>query len=252
MTEVNDKLERLLIEGRFPGDTSIDSISIGYYRTQLADFVLHLLIETAARQPKAVSYRSFNVAAGAYALKPGPLGHIIERGMGVNVKVDDTDTINIHAEDLAVGKAAARGCDAVSVLTVIGPTQEDHVSGKHTSTLHPCGRCRGRLSNNALIRDDTLVVTAREDFSMIDVSDINGIKLLHDEGDDCGVRSFKLTQSQKLFTPVDVPETGVIVLGDKYEVDSSEWDETIGMYLLHRYNWLTSHESDSDSVNHEP
>lgn len=242
MTEinVNDKLEKLLTEGRFPGDTTFESIGIDYYRTQLGDFVLQLLMETKARQSSAVSYRSFNVAAGAYAHKHGPRGYTIGRNIGVNVKVDGTDTINIHAEDVAVGKAKYQGFGDVSVLTVIGPTQEDHASSLHTSTLHPCGRCRGRLHNSDMIRGDTLVVTARDDFTAIDISDLDGLRHLHDDGDASGVISFELHRSQELFEPVQIPESGRIVLDDDLEVDSSEWDETVAAHLTARYFRLTS------------
>lgn len=138
MTAVNDKLENLLAESRAPRDAQVESININFYRTQLADFALYLLLGTKEMQESAVSYRGFDVAAGMIAVKPGPLGQSVGRFLGVNVKVDETDTINIHAEDMARQKARKAGFAAVSVVAVIGPTQEDHASGLHTSTLHPC------------------------------------------------------------------------------------------------------------------
>lgn len=232
MAETNEKLDRLLRANTSPRDAKYETISIDFYRTQLADFVLHLLLATREYQDHAVSYRSFNVAAGVLALKPGPLNATIGRSFGVNVKVDESDTINIHAEDTAVGKAEDGGYRAVSVLAVVGPTQEDHASGLHTRTLHPCGRCRGRLSDKSIVRPDTLFVSANEDFTVIDFSNLEGIKRLHDHRDESGVTTFELHDSHDLFTPLVELEAKAPHVE---EVDDSEWQEKIGQYLLRRY-----------------
>lgn len=236
MTETNEKLDRLLRANKSPRDADYETISIDFYRTQLADFVLHLLLATREYQDHAVSYRSFNVAVGALAIKPGPLNAIIGRTFGVNVKVDETDTINIHAEDTAVGKAEDANYQAISVLAVVGPTQEDHASGLHTRTLHPCGRCRGRLSDKPIIRPDTLFVSANEDFTVIDFSDLEGIKRLHDHHDESRVTTFELHDSRDLFTPLVELEAKAPLVE---EVDDSEWQEKIGAYLVQRYINLT-------------
>ncbi len=232
MTSVNDKLENLLAESRAPRDIEVETISLNFHRTQLADFVLYLLLGTKEAQEKAVSYRSFNVAAGMLAVRPGLLGTNMGRFYGVNVKVDETDTINIHAEDMARKKARSAQFSAISVVAVIGPTQQDHASGLHTHALHPCGRCRDRLSHDGLIKPDTLFVSATEDFTVIDVSSLEGIKRLHEDGDESGIATFKLNDSVDLFTPLKELEAKAPIVE---EVDDSEWQATVGGFLVRRF-----------------
>lgn len=229
MTNVNTKLENLLRESRGRRDVEVQTVTGGFdfYRTQLADVVLHLLLGTREYQDKAVSYRGFNVAAGAVALK----GLRIGRFFGNNVKVDDTDLINIHAEDIAIGKAADEHYQAVSVVSVIGPTQEDHGSGLHTKTLHPCGRCRDRLEAHPLISNDTLFVTANPDFKVIEFASLGGIKKLHDENDPSGMTTIELHESEELFTPLIELEARTEIT----EAQDDEWQEKVGVYLLQRY-----------------
>lgn len=230
MTTANSKLEQLLRDNRAPRDVEVQTITgaFDFYRTQQADVILHLLLCTREYQDKAVSYRDFNVAAGVVALN----GLKVGRFFGNNVKVDDTDLINIHAEDIAMGKAADEEYKAVSVVSVIGPTQEDHGSGLHTKTLHPCGRCRDRFEAHPLISPDTLFVTANPDFKIIEFATFAAIKALHDHGDSTGVTTFKLDNSAELFTPLKELEaqTGVIK-----EAEDDEWQATAGLYLSKRY-----------------
>lgn len=237
MTSVNDKLEKLLISSRWQRETNVDTYAINFFRAQLGDAVLKLLLCTQEAQEKAVSYRSFNVGAGVLAVRHAASydsPHGLGSYFGVNVKVDETDTINIHAEDLAVGKAAEARADAISVLTVIGPTQEDHASGKHTHTLHPCGRCRDRLSKHPLIHPATLIVTARPDFKVVEVSSLNGIRKAHDEEDSSGIATFELHDSEELFTPLSELEKLPYIK----EADDEEWQVTVGAYLLDRYAYI--------------
>lgn len=229
MTTVNNKLESLLRESRAPRDVEVQTVTGGFdfYRTQLADVVLNLLLGTREYQDKAVSYRGFNVAAGAVALN----GLRIGRFYGNNVKVDDTDLINIHAEDIAVGKAADENYQAVSVISVIGPTQEDHGSGLHTKTLHPCGRCRDRLEAHPLISPDTLFVTANPDFKVIQFASLAAIKALHRDDDPSGITTFELHESSELFTPLAELEARSEIV----EADDEEWQQTAGLFLARRY-----------------
>lgn len=229
MTTVNAKLESLLRESRAPRDVEVQTVTGGFdfYRTQMADVVLNLLLGTREYQDKAVSYRGFNVAAGVVALN----GLRIGRFYGNNVKVDDTDLINIHAEDIATGKAADENYRAVSVVSVIGPTQEDHGSGMHTRTLHPCGRCRDRLEDHPLISRDTLFVTANPDFKIIEFASLEAIKALHEEEDPSGVTTFELHESAELFTPLAELEARAEIT----EAEDDEWQETVGVYLSRRY-----------------
>lgn len=230
---VNDKLQSLLIESRFQRDRESTSVlgGIDFYRPQMADFVLYTLLGTRVYQEKAVSYRGFNVAAGVLAVKASGYA----RFYGNNIKVDDTDTVNIHAEDIAVGKAERANYDAISVLTVIGPTQEDHASGLHTHTLHPCGRCRDRLSTHPLISDDTLIVTATPNFKTLELFNFPALERLHAKDIDEDIIRVELHDSDQLFKPLNDIENGYEARGNRVEeVDDSEWQEKVVLPLMIR------------------
>lgn len=205
-----------------------------FERLQMGDFVLQLLLETSELRDRAASYRDFKVAAGAWCKGPD---RQYGRALGYNVKLDDTDAVNIHAEDLVTAKAEDVGFTAISVLAVIGPTQEDHASGRHTETLHPCGRCRGRLEDSPLINEKTLFVTARPDFTVIQFAGLSAIRAAHDTGDESGITTFRFSKTPEILKPLDMPDDWQAYREpiEVPEIDSSDYDDTIGLYLSHRY-----------------
>lgn len=201
---------------------------LDFARLQLSDFVLQLLRNTAEFRSKALSYRGFKVAAGAL----GTAGNGMGRVLGFNVKFDETDRVNIHAEDLVAAKAEDAAFDAISVLSVIGPPQEDHASGRSMPTLHPCGRCRHRLSNNNLIQDDTLIVTATPDFTAIEMGTLADIKAAHDHPGENALQLFTYPKTPEVFSPITVDKRGFAV---PVEIDDSDWQATVGQFLMARY-----------------
>jgi len=209
-------------------------------RMQLGDFVLQLLHETSEFRARAASYRRFDVAAGAWCKGAGST---YGRVLGYNVKLDGTDMVNIHAEDLVTTKALDAGFQSLSVLAVIGPTQEDHASGLHTETLHPCGRCRGRLLESPLVNEHTLFVTARPDFTVIQFASLTAISAMHDRGDGGEIVTFRFPETPEILKPRNMPDgwewnrTPVQV----EEIDSRDYDETVGLYLQQRYFELMRH-----------
>jgi len=208
-----------------------------FERFQLGDFVLQLLHETSEFRDRAASYRNFGVAAGAWCKG---VDQKYGRVLGYNVKVDDTDLVNIHAEDLVTTKAKDANFDQISVLAVIGPTQEDHASSKHTETLHPCGRCRGRLADSPLVRPDTLFVAARPDFTVIQFASLAAIQAVHDDGDDSGITTFRFPETPAILAPRSMPDdwTASRPMMRVEEIDSADYDETVGLYLLQRQGVL--------------
>lgn len=202
-----------------------------FNRLQLGDFALSLLLFTADFRTRAHSYRGFLVGAGAMAVGDN---NRFGRMLGYNVKLDETDRVNIHAEDLVLAKAQDMDYGRIAMLAVIGLTQEDHASGKTTETLHPCGRCRGRLSESPLIGEDTLIVTARPDFTVIELSSIGGLRRLHETGDTSGIDTYYFQDTPKILSPLPKPpEDGQAVSVE--EIDDSDWEASIGLALKRRY-----------------
>jgi cytidine deaminase len=202
-----------------------------YEHFQLGPSVLQLLLDTSEFRERALSYRGFKVGAGAWCLAPGRRG----RALGYNVKVDDTDAVNIHAEDLVTQKADEGEFEEIATLVVIGPTQEDHASGKFHETLHPCGRCRCRLDESRFISDRTLFVSARPDFKVIQFASLAAIRAAHDDSDDSGLTTFRFPETPAILQPRqwDVWQRERPAMRVQ-EIDSSDFDDTVGLYLLQR------------------
>lgn len=201
-----------------------------FERMQLDDSVLRLLIDTAEFRSRAMSYRDFNVAAGAWCLDPPKYGRVL----GYNIKVDATDAVNIHAEDLVLQKAQASSYKDISVVSVVGQSQQDHKSGRDFPTLHPCGRCRERLTEATLISEKTLFVMAQPDFTVIQIATLPGIIAAHEAGDASGIATFDYPKTPAVFRPFEVAGNRVRAITPE-EIDTTDYDSTIGAYLLERY-----------------
>lgn len=205
-----------------------------YERLQMGDFVLGLLHETSEFRSRAASYRGFDVAAGAWCKGEG---NTYGRVLGHNVKLDGTDYVNIHAEDMVTTKAEDANLGRIAVLAVIGPIQEDHASGLEMDTLHPCGRCRDRLAASPLIDEKTLFVTARPDFTVIQLASLSAIRAAHNGGGSEEIRTFTFPETPRILQPRDMPNEWRpnVAPVEVEEVDCTDYDSTIGLYLSHRY-----------------
>jgi cytidine deaminase len=211
-------------------DYTYESVLGGFTfeRLQMADFVLSLLINTAEFRNRAMSYRDFNVGAGALAIRGNESGRLL----GFNVKHDETDAVNIHAEDLVTAKAQDAGFTEIAVVAVVGPTQEDHVSGQLMPTLHPCGRCRTRFKESPLITDRTLFVTARPDFTVIELGSLADIEKQH-AGEPSELQTYYYDKTPEVFSPL--PEPDERGYRRAVEVDDTDWQATVGSYLNAQY-----------------
>lgn len=148
-----------------------------------------LLNARKALELYSASYRNFNVGATVVAYKIGVKDYAIFNG--ANVKVDETDLINVHAEDTALGKAVDAGYDLVSFVGVVGDVQNDQSSGREIHTLHPCGRCRGRFTDSSLITDQTLFMSANISLTKIEIYTLPGLIAFHDSGNPDGITTIE-------------------------------------------------------------
>lgn len=204
-------------------------------RYQQGDIVLQLLLAARIALAQAVSYRRFDVAASATAIAPdGRVG----RFLGYNVKVDPSDTVNIHAEDLVREKARRRGYGKIATLVVVGEPQRDTQSGKESATLHPCGRCRDRMQDDPLIDKNALIVTSTPEMQTIEFGGLDdyiasqqqGITTLH---------SAHFPERLDHFQPL--LEAGTHVVIGEESIDQrheDEWNRKVVFPLLHRSRWI--------------
>lgn len=178
----------------------------------------------------AVSYRGFDVGAALFAFQYSPAGDRLVTG--VNIKPEQNSSINIHAEQSAIRKVAKAGFNAVSIIAVVGETQNDQQSGHEMCTLHPCGLCRGVLKASGLIdNDNTLIVTALPDLRTIELSTVARLEQYHDE------------QRFNEITRIDVPDlellkpfepTGPVRLDDSDEMlfEDHAWHDLLDPHLF--------------------
>ena len=104
-----------------------------------------------------------------------------------------------------------------------------------TQTLQPCGRCRERLRESPLISDDTLIVTAKPDFTAIELATLGGIENVHDGNDSSGIESYHFEATPQVFSPLPQPDEHGYIRPSEYEVDDTDWQRTVGQFLMARY-----------------
>ena len=203
MTGSTEKIENLL--SRLPYTDSLPSFSVLHpeYTPQDVSLsitpanVLRALHHAREARDLAVSYRNFNVGAAVFALKTIPASTQIITG--ANIKPEKESTINVHAEQLAIKRARQAGFTAISIIAVVGETQNDQQSGHEMCTLHPCGLCRESLKNSPLINNDlTLIATALPDLRTIELSTITKLGDYHE------------AHQFDVITRLDIPDLGLL------------------------------------------
>jgi hypothetical protein len=210
--------------------TAFNSLHPG--RFQLPDHVLQLLIKTADFRKHAYSYRNFAVAAGAWAVRDLEYASL----MGFNVKADETDRINIHAEDMVIGKSDYYQYRYIPSLAVVGQHQHDQISGRPTNTLHTCGSYRQKMISSPQVTYDTLFTFALPDFTTIEYTDLDGLIRYHEDGDDSGITTARFDATPAVFAPLPSPSAdGMYHLSEMEEVDDSDWQTAIVLPLMQRY-----------------
>ena len=236
MTSPNEKLVDLV--SRLPLVDSRPSFSVLHETYTDADFalsitpanLLNVLHKAREARDLAVSYRDFKVGAAIFSMKRSPAETQIL--VGANVKPEPESTINIHAEQLAMRRATALGYNAISIVGVVGETQEDQQSGHVMSTLHPCGLCRTALGSSSLVsRNRTLVATALPDLRTIELSTVNRLDLYHDKAQFHHTTHVELGDLE-LFHPVATGAPIEIHDSDEMIANDRAWTEAIDPYLL--------------------
>lgn len=198
-------------------------------------FALHRAREA---QALAVSYRDFKVGAAIVALSQGRPGRF-QILTGINIKPDETSELNGHAEQMALQTAVDHGFSAVSVVAVVGETQNDQQSGHEMATLHPCGKCRSVLEDHPLITPHSLIVSALPSFRTIEIATVEGLKAYHaDEPnrDMSMVTRFDLPDME-ILKPFVPPSDGQPVRLSESDTNAMRreediWNTTIGAYSL--------------------
>lgn len=193
-------------------------------------YLLLALQRAREAQTQAVSYRDFRVGAAAVTLTASPPR--IQIVTGINVKPDQTTSMNVHAEQVALQKVDDRGFNYVSILAVVGETQADTQSGQQTATLHPCGLCRNVMDEHSGINPElTLLASALPDLRTIELYNLSSLQKLHDQGDESKVQRFQLPDLELLkpFTQ----EAGVVQLDDSDKIyeDEMQWNNSVGTFV---------------------
>lgn len=194
-------------------------------------------------QSLAVSWRDFRVGAAIVGLDFEPSRFQIMTG--ANIKPDPESSVNVHAEQSALQKARDRKFKAVSMVVVVGETQNDQQSGHEMHTLHPCGLCRDAMSEDPMVDEEaTLIASALPSFQTVELYDLKSLRSFHENDPNAQIARFNLPPL-KMFEPV--VETGEpIRLEDDDETLAEEkvWNDSIGAYLTRRrFDILSSLES---------
>jgi cytidine deaminase len=205
-----------------------------FLRSMIPANVLVALHRAREAQELAVSYRGFKVGAAVVGISWDQAGFQIMPG--INAKTNQDGPLNMHAEQLALRTARHTGADAISLITVVGETQDDQQSGHRMHTLHPCGLCRGILGDDPMVDPDaTLVFSALPDLRTIEAGTINDLKAYHDteHPDYSRITLFELPDMD-LLKPFEAPADGVIRLEDtkKNIIEDRLWLSSIGRFLI--------------------
>lgn len=203
--------------------------------------VLLALFRAREAREYAVSWRDFKVGAAIVALSQDAPSRL-QILTGINIKPDENSELNGHAEQMALCMASDRAFDAVSIVAVVGETQNDQQSGLGMATLHPCGKCRSFMDDSPPIKQDTLIVSALPSLQTIEVSTLDGLHRYHasDSKDTSGVVRFDYGD-MSILKPYDLKGLTDLSSMDTEETRAEEntWNVTIGSYILnHRLKIL--------------
>jgi cytidine deaminase len=207
-----------------------------------ANILLALHLAREAREC-AVSYRGFKVGAAVIGITWNRAGFQIMPG--INAKTNPDGPLNMHAEQLAMSTARYKNADAISVVAVVGNTQNDQQSGHAMNTLHPCGLCRNSLRHDTLIhQDETLIFSALPDLRTIEAGTVSDYVAYHEDptANASRVTLFEFGEME-LLDPVVVNSDVPVIIKDTPEKQAEEraWTDTIGLYTLrHRMELLNN------------
>ena len=138
-----------------------------------------------AAEKFAISYRGFKVGCAvlayshkiALATGVGVAGYKVF--IGYNIKPQEGEGPNIHAEEIALFAAREEGYDTIIAITIVGETQADQQSGLITPNLHICGRCRLLLSSMPEVKNATIILLAHFNDGICEIMEFEELIIRH-------------------------------------------------------------------------
>ena len=130
-------------------------------REKLSGFwqIIEYLIQRA-REARAMadSWRAFDVGCSLLAFKAHPVrvGDRYRIFNGTNVKPEEDDGVDMHAEGIALEAARMAQYDEVIGMVIVGEP-EPHEDA--SPTLRPCKKCRQFFTRSSLVINDTIIFT---------------------------------------------------------------------------------------------
>ncbi len=193
----------------------------------LPDKALSTIIGAREARPLAESHRGFSVGACALIRRRG---EAIAISHGVNMKSSSgRSVVDLHAEETILNSLRPR--DEVTVLTIIGPPQEDHGSGRQALTLHPCTyRCQPMLAESPHVGVDTLILCNTPDGTKLEWGTVADFQRYH-RGEPADITSASFETTPSVLFPV--PRAEAYDLADPaLDIDTTEWDAKVTFPLV--------------------
>lgn len=126
------------------------------------------LIRAAARgSEQADSWREYKVGSAilGYNFDDGILGITV----GFNIKPQEGEGLNIHAEQMAVAKARLHRLTHIFGIAVWGDETDLDANPSHAPTLRPCKRCSGMFDECDAIKENTLILSGNKGLSTCEI-----------------------------------------------------------------------------------
>lgn len=135
---------------------------------------------------RAESYRNFLVVASAFAYddKENRAGIITAGNFKAKIPEEDRDEVDLDSipkvcAELDVTETASLNGFSKILGFVVAATNDKNlikgVTGKATTTLHPCDECRSFMGANPMVDSQTLLFTTGFDRSVYQMQTVNGL-----------------------------------------------------------------------------
>jgi hypothetical protein len=160
---------------------------------------LRVILGARRIRPYGVSHRNFTVGACAMIRRRG---NMISVGHGVNMKdAPDEASVDVHAEQGIL--EALQPEDEVTAIAVVGEPQEDHGSGVHGRTLHPCSyRCQRLMAESTHVTPETLIVCNSADGLAVEWGTLEDFQRYH-QGDHGALHHASFDTFPEILIPIE-------------------------------------------------
>jgi cytidine deaminase len=189
-----------------------------------SESILYPLTRARAVRRHADSHRNFSVGAAGQIFRRGGMIRFLEHG--VNIKNEPgVASRDIHAEDFIM--QTLKLGDKLASLAIVAPTQNDSESDIKAPTLHPCFKCRHKISDAGDSTKDSLIVCATPDIQNVQWGDISDYQNFH-AGKPHNLATATFNDTPELFRPIPLKSGEPIDLRDpNMDVDTEEWDAKV-------------------------